>query len=215
MSDILKSLIKNKVHIGNIQRWWNPDFTTYIYTKLKGRYVINLNKTIKNIRKSNVFITNFRKEDKKVLFISSNPDNKLPIYIAASIKKDFYYNEKWMPGILSGKLDPYMDLKLTYEYLFELSQYTTPLVVDKSEYRIVNKLVCGLDGYTPDSVGAVIIVGSIVNKRAVIECKKLGFTIIGLLNTQDTINDIDIVIPCNTYSDKSISTVLNYIIKGE
>ena len=67
----MKNLLEAGVHFGHQTRRWNPKMKKFIFTQRNGIYIIDLQKTVKQIEDAYEFIRDIVADGGKVLFVGT------------------------------------------------------------------------------------------------------------------------------------------------
>jgi len=220
----LGELLDAGVHFGHQASRWNPKMFPYIYTEQNGIHVIDLVQTARLLTHAHNYVQKAAKEGKKFLFIGTKRQAAGIIAEEALRSESYYINHRWLGGILTN----WSTVQARVEYLKELNQREESGELDrlpKKEAALLrrehDKLRQNLGGLTkmvqvPD---IAIVVDPKREATAIAECKKLGITIISILDTNCDPNLVDIPIPANDDAVRSIklviSTLSDAIITGK
>jgi small subunit ribosomal protein S2 len=220
----LGELLDAGVHFGHQSSRWNPKMFPYIYTEQNGIHVIDLVQTARLLTYAYNYVQKAAKEGKSFLFIGTK---RQAAGIMAEVAKKcgaHYVNKRWLGGILTN----WSTVQNRVEYLKEINKKEEDGVIDrlpKKEAALLRreaeKLNHNLGGLTemnqiPD---IAIVVDPKRESTAIAECKKLGITIISILDTNCDPNQVDIPIPANDDAVRSIqliiSTLADAIVTGK
>ena len=67
----MKQLLEAGVHFGHQTRRWNPKMKRFIFTERNGIYIIDLQKTVKEVEKAYYFVRDIAMDNKTVLFVGT------------------------------------------------------------------------------------------------------------------------------------------------
>ena len=220
----LGELLDAGVHFGHQASRWNPKMFPYIYTEQNGIHVIDLGQTARLLRHAHNYVQKAAKEGKNFLFIGTKRQAAGIIAEEARRSGSYYVNHRWLGGILTN----WSTVQARVTYLKELNKKEESGEFDrlpKKEAALLrrehDKLRQNLGGLTemaqvPD---IAIVVDPKREATAIAECKKLGITIISILDTNCDPNAVDIPIPANDDAVRSIklviSTLADAIITGK
>jgi len=220
----LGELLDAGVHFGHQSSRWNPKMFPYIYTEQNGIHVIDLVQTARLLTHAYNYVQKAAKEGKSFLFIGTKRQAAGIIADEAQKSGSYYVNHRWLGGILTN----WSTVRNRVEYLKELSKKEEDGEFDrlpKKEAALLRreheKLSQNLGGLTemlqvPD---IAIVVDPKREATAIAECRKLGITIISILDTNCDPNLVDIPIPANDDAVRSIqliiSTLSNAIVEGK
>ncbi len=215
----LGELLDAGVHFGHQSSRWNPKMFPYIYTEQNGIHVIDLVQTARLLTHAYNYVQKASKEGKTFLFIGTKRQASGIIAEEALKCGSHYVNHRWLGGILTN----WSTVQGRVEYLKKLSKQEEEGEFDrlpKKEAALLrrehDKLRQNLGGLTemlqiPD---IAIVVDPKRESTAIAECKKLGITIISILDTNCDPNAVDIPIPANDDAVRSIKLVISTLSDG-
>jgi len=210
----LGELLDAGVHFGHQSSRWNPKMFPYIYTEQNGIHVIDLVQTARLLTHAYNYVQKSAKEGKQFLFIGTKRQAADIMAEEATKCNSHYINHRWFGGTLTN----WSTVQGRVEYLKELNKKEASGELDllpKKEAALLrrqrDKLLQNLGGLTemlqiPD---IAIVVDPKREATAIAECKKLGITIISILDTNCDPNDVDIPIPANDDAVRSIRLIIS------
>ena len=220
----LGELLDAGVHFGHQSSRWNPKMFPYIYTEQNGIHVIDLVQTARLLTHAYNYVQKAAKEGKQFLFIGTKRQAATIIAEEAQNCGGYYVNHRWLGGTLTN----WSTVQNRVEYLKGLNKQEADGEFDrlpKKEAALLrrehDKLRQNLGGLTEMSQipDIAIVVDPKRESTAVAECRKLGITIISILDTNCDPNIADIPIPANDDAVRSIkliiSTLSDAIITGK
>lgn len=210
----LGELLDAGVHFGHQASRWNPKMFPYIYTEQNGIHVIDLVQTARLLTHAYNYVQKAAKEGKRFLFIGTKRQAAAIIAEEAQKCGEHYINNRWLGGTLTN----WSTVQNRVNYLKELNQREKEGELDrlpKKEAALLrreqDKLQQNLGGLT--EMGQVPDIAIVVDPKrestAIAECKKLGITIISILDTNCDPNMVDIPIPANDDAVRSIKLVIS------
>lgn len=214
MSDItLSQLLEAGVHFGHKAYRWNPKMFPYIYSEVNNIHILDLVQSATLLKEANLYLEEAARDGKTFLFIGTKRQASTLIAQEAKRCNSFYVNHRWLGGMLTN----WTTLKERITYLKNLEQQEADNTFDlltKKEATLrrkeLKKLRQHLDGVkTMTSLPDIAIV--IDQKRemtAIRECKKLGITIVSILDTNCDPDLVDVPIPGNDDAVRSIKLIL-------
>ena len=220
----LGELLDAGVHFGHQSSRWNPKMFPYIYTEQNGIHVIDLVQTARLLTHAYNYVQKAAKEGKKFLFIGTKRQAAAIIAEEAQKCDSFFVNHRWLGGTLTN----WSTVQNRVEYLKDLNQKEESgelARLPKKEAALLrrekDKLQQNLGGLV--NMTQIPEIAIVVDPRrestAIAECRKLGITIISILDTNCDPNKVDIPIPANDDAVRSIkliiSTLSDAIIKGK
>lgn len=202
-------------HFGHQTRRWNPKMKLYIFEEKNGLYIINLAKTLYQLRNALPHVCKVIKENKPILFVGTKKQAKCVIKEAAIEAGEYFVAERWLGGMLTNMATIRNSIKTLDKIEKDLTQNSSCLT--KKEIALLakrhQKLLKNLEGirYLRKIPGLVIVVDPSYEKIAVAEAKKLGIPVLALVDTNCDPTPIDYVVPCNDDSLKSIRLIISAI----
>ena len=217
MADIsIKEMFEAGVHFGHQSKYWNPKMQPYIYTTHKKLHIINLEKTADSFTKALEFITELAAKNSKILFVGTKRAAKEIIMKYAKEAKMPYVNNRWLGGMLTNfntvkksisKLDN-LKKQLDLEHTNNLTKKESLKIK-----KLIVKLNKNLEGIkdldkTPD---ALFVVDTRYERIAIQEANKLNIPVIALVDSNNSYEGVDYMIPANDDSMKSIELFIRLI----
>ena len=210
----LGELLDAGVHFGHQSSRWNPKMFPYIYTEQNGIHVIDLVQTARLLTHAYNYVQKAAHEGKKFLFIGTKRQAAAIMEDEAKKCGSYYINNRWLGGTLTN----WATVQGRVEYLKELNKKEENGEFDrlpKKEAALLRreheKLRKNLGGLTEmDQIPDIaIVVDPKRESTAIAECKKLGITIISILDTNCDPNMVDIPIPANDDAVRSIKLIIS------
>ena len=214
----IKDLLEAGSHFGHQTRRWNPKMKRYIFEARNGLYIIDLAKTLQQIRNCVEVVKEMVAQHKSILFVGTKKQAKTVVREFAEATGEFYVCERWLGGMLTNLSTIRQSVKkleriekriatgaegLTKKELSLLSKDQIKLDKNLSGVRAMRK--------TP---GLVIVVDPSKEHLAVAEANKLGIPVMGLVDTNCNPDPITHVIACNDDALKSIKLILQALAQG-
>jgi small subunit ribosomal protein S2 len=210
----LRELLDAGVHFGHQSSRWNPKMFPYIYTEQNGIHVIDLVQTARLLTHAYSYVQKAAKEGKQFLFIGTK--RQAAGIMAEEAKKcgSHYINHRWLGGTLTN----WSTVQGRVGYLKDLNKKEESGELDllpKKEAALLrrerDKLMQNLGGLIEMSQipDIAIVVDPKREATAIAECKKLGITIISILDTNCDPNVVDIPIPANDDAVRSIKLIIS------
>ena len=205
----VKDLLEAGVHFGHQTKRWNPKMKPYVYGARNGIYIIDLQKTSVLTKKACAFAKQVTSTGKKVLFVGTKKQARDIVADEARKADQFYVTNRWLGGTLTN----YQTVRASVDHLKKLNQMNETGEMEhmnkKHVYRLEKqraKLDKNLGGIAEmrKLPGAMFIIDPSKEKSAVLEAKKLGIPVIGIVDTNCDPTGIDYVIPGNDDAIKSI-----------
>lgn len=209
----MRQMLEAGVHFGHQARFWNPRMAPYIFGERSKIHIINLEKTLPLYNDAMNFIGKLVANKGTVLFVGTKRSARDTIRSEAARCKMPYVNHRWLGGMLTNFKTVRQSIKRLKD-LEAMDQDGTFDKISKKEALMLtrekDKLDRSLGGIKdmnrlPD---AMFIVDVGHEKIAVAEAKKLGIPVIGVVDSNNSPDCIDYVIPGN---DDSIRAIQIYV----
>ena len=210
----LGELLDAGVHFGHQSSRWNPKMFPYIYTEQNGIHVIDLVQTARLLTHAYNYVQKAAKEGKQFLFIGTKRQAAGIMAAEANKCGSHYINHRWLGGTLTnwatvqGRVGYLKDLNKKEESgeLNALPKKEAALL--RRERDKLDQNLGGLVNMSqvPD---IAIVVDPKREATAIAECKKLGITIISILDTNSDPDVVDIPIPANDDAVRSIQLIIS------
>jgi len=189
----------------------------FIFEDRNGIYIIDLAKTMQQIRNAVEVVRETVKNRKSILFVGTKKQAKSVVRECAEDAGEFYVCERWLGGMLTNLSTIRNSVKTLERIEKVLAAGGEGLT--KKEISLLGKdqekLERNLSGIRAmrKPPGLVIVVDPSREHIAVKEAKKLGIPILGLVDTNCNPDPIDYVIACNDDALKSIKLILSHLTK--
>ena len=212
----MRKLLENGVHFGHQTRRWDPKCKSFIYTAKNGIYIINLEKTQEKLDVAYNKMKEIAENGGKVLFVGTKKQAQQIILDEALRSGSFYINQRWLGGTLTNFRTIQKRIKRLLE-IEEMEANETINVYPKKEVALIRKEEAKLNNFLggikamkklPD---AIVVVDPKEDHNAVLEAKKLGIPVFGLVDTNCDPNFVDYPIPANDDAVKSIKLIVSLL----
>ncbi len=206
----MKNLLESGVHFGHQTKRWDPRMKKFIFAERNGIHIIDLQKTIVNVRTAYDMVRDQVKNGKSVLFIGTKKQAQQAIEREAKRCGMYYVNNRWLGGMLTN----FKTIKKSIHRLKKIEKMEVDGTFEsltKKEVSKLNKerakLEKNLGGIKEmkDLPGAVFIIDTRKETIAVAEAKRMGIPIVAVVDTNCDPTDIDYPIPGNDDAIRAIS----------
>jgi len=214
----IKDLLEAGAHFGHQKHRWNPKMKRYIFEERNGIYIIDLAKTIQQIRHAAQVVREIVGKRKSILFVGTKKQAKSVIRECAEESGEFYVCERWLGGTLTNLSTIRQSVK-TLEKIEKRIATGGEGLKKKEISKLIKeqeKLNCNLGGIRAmrKPPGLVIVVDPNHEHIAVAEARKLRIPVMGLVDTNCNPDPIDHVIACNDDALKSIKLILSALMQA-
>ena len=209
MSVTMRQMLEAGVHFGHQTRFWNPKMAPFIFGARNKIHIINLEKSLPMYQDALKFVRQLASNKGTILFVGTKRQAREIVLEEAQRAGMPYVDFRWLGGMLTN----YKTVKGSIKRLKELEAMVEDGSLEKLSKkealmysRELEKLQRSMGGIkdmggVPDAI-FVIDVG--YHKIAVTEAKKLGIPIIGVVDTNNSLDGVDYVIPGNDDSTRAI-----------
>ncbi len=215
-SELIKTMLEAGVHFGHKTSRWNPKMKKFIFGKRSGIYIIDLEKTEECLAKARDFLLEITSKGDFVLFVGTKKQAQEVVLQQAQRCGMFYVTERWLGGMLTN----FATIKKSINRLKEIEtmkQDGTYEKLTKKEVALLEKELAKLKNHFGGIVAmermpkAVYIVDTLKEDTAAREARRLGISVIGLLDTNSDPDLVEFPIPGNDDATKSIQAITTYI----
>ncbi len=209
MSTNMREMLEAGVHFGHQTRFWDPKMAPFIFGHRNRIHIINLEKSLPMFQEAMKFAKQLTANNGTILMVGTKRSARETVAAEAQRAGIPYVDQRWLGGMLTN----FKTVKTSIKRLKEMkAQQEAGLdTISKKEQltfkREIEKLEKDIGGIQdmaalPDAI-FVIDVG--FHKIAILEAKKLGIPLIGVVDTNHSPLGIDYVIPGNDDSSKAVA----------
>jgi len=214
----IKELLEAGAHFGHQTRRWNPKMKRFIFEARNGIYIIDLAKTLQQVRAAVDVIQEVVSQHKTILFVGTKKQAKVVVRELAELCDEFYVCERWLGGMLTNLSTIRQSVKKLENVEKRISTQAEHLT--KKELSLLTKEQIKLDK-TLSGIrvmrkppGLIIVVDPSREHLAVAEANKLGIPVMALVDTNCNPDPIQHVIACNDDALKSIKLILQTLAQA-
>ena len=210
MSNVsMRLMLEAGVHFGHQTRFWNPKMAEYIFGARNKIHIVNLEKTLPLYTDAVNAIGKIAANRGTVLFVGTKRAARNTVMEEAQRCGMPYVNHRWLGGMLTN----YKTIRQSIQRLMDLEEMSTgggfakltkkEALGLKREMEKLEKVLGGIKNMKglPDAL-FVIDVGH--EDIAVNEANKLGIPVFGIVDTNNSPDGIDYVVPGNDDAIKAI-----------
>ncbi|MBB6097782.1 small subunit ribosomal protein S2 [Deinobacterium chartae] len=212
----MKQLLEAGVHFGHETKRWNPKFKRFIFAERNGIFIIDLQKTLKQIDRSFDYVKNIAERGGVILFVGTKKQAQEIVELEARRSGMPFVTQRWLGGMLTN----FRTIRTRIDRLAELDEMIeTGTINDRpkaerillqSERERLERYVGGIRNMTrlPD---AIFVVDPTKEVIAVQEANKLGIPVVALADTDSDPDVIDYIVPGNDDAIRSIQLITHRI----
>ncbi|MEL6328958.1 MAG: 30S ribosomal protein S2 [Planctomycetota bacterium] len=218
-NQLVQDLIESGIHFGQRASGWNPKMQQFIYGKRNGIHIIDIKETVKGLLLAKKFLQKVVAEGKDVCFIGTKRQAKSVIEQRVNEIGMHYVTERWLGGTLTNFRTIRDRLKRLEELetIAETDNFQSYSKKMESQLRReMKKIKRNLDGVRKmDRLpGALVLIDIRREVTAIREARKLGIPTVALIDTDGDPDMVDIAIPGNDDSMRSIDVILRELCKA-
>jgi small subunit ribosomal protein S2 len=215
----MRQMLEAGVHFGHQTRYWHPKMAPYIFGERNKIHIINLEKSLPMFNDSLNFLGKIAADGGKILFVGTKRSARDVVGEEARRCNMPYVNHRWLGGMLTN----FNTVKQSIKRLKDIESMRADGSIDrlnKKEGLMVvreqEKLERSLGGIKemnrmPDAM-FVIDVG--YEKIAVAEANKRGIPVVAVVDSNNSPEGIDYVIPGNDDAMRAIQLYVAAIADG-
>ena len=219
----MKQLLEAGVHFGHQTRRWDPKMAEYIFQARNGIHIIDLQKTSKKLDEAYSFLKEQAEEGKTILFVGTKKQAQDCVKEAAEKCGMYYVNQRWLGGTLTNfgtirtRIARLKDLeRMQEDGTFDVLPKKEVILL-KKEMEKLEKNLGGIKDME-ELPGVMFIVDPKKERIGILEAKKLGIPVIGLIDTNCNPEDVDYAIPGNDDAIRAVGLIAdcmaNAVIEG-
>lgn len=220
MSDIVvKDFLEAGIHYGHRTSRWNPKMRPYIYGRRNLIHIIDIKETVRGLLRAKRYLQKVASQGSLILFCGTKKQASDAIREYANQAGMPFVDYRWLGGVFTnfrtirGRIKRLEEL----DQLFESGEIETYSKKRRSTLlRERTKMTRNLDGLRmmnrlPE---AMVIVDPRKEHNALHEAKLVGIKTIALLDTDCDPDQVDLPIPGNDDSIRSIQLVLQHLTEA-
>ena len=213
----MTELLEAGVHFGHQTKRWNPKMKPFIFDKRNGIYIINLEKSVRQLESATHFLQGLSKRGGKVLFVGTKKQAQEAIREAAQACGHYWVNQRWLGGTLTN-LTTLRKSVGRLKFIENLEASPDYAKMGKAEIaglkREGDKLLRNLEGIRgmekiPD---AMIIIDTHRETIAVAEAQRLGIPVVAIVDTNANPDLISYPIAGNDDAIRAIRIILQKLV---
>jgi small subunit ribosomal protein S2 len=213
---VVKDFLESGVHFGHRASRWNPKMRPYIYARRNQIHIIDLKETLRGLIRAKKYLSKVVSQGSLVLFVGTKRQAADPVQAAASKCGMPYVNERWLGGTLTN----FRTIRSRLKRLEELEAITASGELatyskkrQSTLLRERKKIFTNLSGIREMNrlPEALIIIDPRRESISVKEARLLGIKVVALIDTDSDPDVVDLPIPGNDDSIRSIDLMLMHL----
>jgi len=217
MADVgMKDLLQAGVHFGHQTHRWNPKMRKYIFAERGGIYLIDLKKTLRELKKARDLVHSTVRDGGTVLFVCTKPQLAEIVRGEAERCGAFYVTERWLGGMLTN----FQTIKKNIRRLKELERGMEENAFEfytKKERLLLDRELAKLDRYLSGIKdmsrlpGLVYVVDAKKEEIAVREANRLDIPVVAIADTNADPDQLTVPIAGNDDAIRSVQLITGVI----
>ena len=213
---LVKDLIEAGVHFGHRTSRWNPKMRPYIYGRRNLIHIIDVRETIRGLLRAKKYLQQVASAGSLILFVGTKRQATDTVEEQCKRCGMPFVSDRWLGGALTNfrtirsRLSRLEELE-ALRSSDELAKYSKKMQSALTrEYRKMYRNLNGMRTMNrlPE---CLVVIDPKKEKNAVREAHKLGIATVALIDTDSDPDDVDLPIPGNDDSIRSIELILQHL----
>ncbi len=220
----MREMLEAGVHFGHQTRYWNPKMAPFIFGARSNIHIINLEKTLPLFNEAMKYLEQTTANRGKVLFVGTKRTTRKVIEEQALRCGMPFVNHRWLGGMLTN----FKTIKQSINRMKDLEAMRDDGRLNRFSkkealgmMRELDKLSLSLGGIRDmEKLPEVMFVMDVgYEKNAIMEARKLGIPVVGIVDSNNSPQGIDYIIPGNDDSIRAVQlyaeTAASTILQGK
>ncbi len=205
----MRQMLEAGVHFGHQTRYWHPKMAPYIFGERNKIHIINLEKSLPLFNEAMNFLGKIAADGGKIMFVGTKRSARDVVGEEARRCNMPYVNHRWLGGMLTNFSTVKQSIKRLKDIEamhadggFERLNKKEGLMLTREQEKLERSLG-GIKDMTrmPD---AMFVVDVGYEKIAVAEARKRGIPVIAIVDSNNSPDGVDYVIPGNDDAMRAI-----------
>ena len=212
-----KELIEAGVHFGHRASRWNPKMRPYIHGRRNLIHIIDIKETLRGLLRAKKYLRQVAAADKLILFVGTKRQAQDSLERECLRCGMPFAAERWLGGTLTNfrtirsRLSRLEELERLMGNEVEFDTYSKKMQAAlKREHRKMYRNLNGIRTLVRPPE-CMVVIDPKKEKNAVREARKLGVTVVSLIDTDCDPDMVDLPIPGNDDSIRSIEIVVQQL----
>lgn len=213
---VVKDILEAGVHFGHRTSKWNPKMRPYIYGKRNQIHIIDIKETVRGLLRAKKYLEKVASQGSLILFVGTKRQAQNPIIEAAQACGMPFVSERWLGGTFTN----FRTIRNRLKRLEELEGLVTTGEINSYSKKMQStlgrereKIFRNLNGMRtlnrmPE---AVVVIDPTKEHNCVKECAIMKIKVVSLIDTDSNPDLVDLPIPGNDDSIRSIRLVLQHL----
>jgi small subunit ribosomal protein S2 len=216
---LVKDLIEAGIHFGQRRSNWNPKMAPYIYGLRNKIHIVDIRQTVRGLLLAKKFIQQTVADGKDVCFVGTKRQARAAVEKYAKDVGMPWVVERWLGGTLTN----YRTIRERLKRLEELEKLVESGEIENYSKKMASqllreqrKITRNLQGIRnmEKQPGCLVIIDVNREVNALREARSLGIPTIALIDTDGDPDLVDLPIPGNDDSMRSIDVVIRELCEA-
>ena len=215
----MRQMLEAGVHFGHQTRYWSPKMAPYIYGERNNIHIFNLEKSLPALDEAVNYVGKIAAKNGRVMFVGTKRAARDAVMEQAHACNMPFVNRRWSGGMMTN----FKTVKQSIKRLLELEAMREDGSMERlskkealgltREWEKLDRTLGGIKNMErlPDAL-FVVDVGH--ERIAITEANKLGIPVVAVVDTNNTPEGIDYVIPGNDDAIRAIDLYVGTIAKA-
>jgi small subunit ribosomal protein S2 len=220
----MRDLLEAGIHFGHQTHRWNPKMSRYIFGERNGIYIIDLQKSMRQLRRAYALVRDTVAEGGTVLFVGTKKQAQETVAREADRCGMYYVNHRWLGGTLTN----WQTIRQSVQTLLALEELETTGKIEqypkkeqiqmRKQREKMDKNLRGIKGMSKPA-DVMFVIDTKREGIAVREAERLGMDCIGICDTNADPDTVALPVPGNDDAIRAIglfcSTIADAVIEGQ
>ena len=220
----MRQLLEAGIHFGHQTRRWNPKMARYIFGQRNGIYIIDLQKTLRQLTKAYICVRDIVAQGGNVLFVGTKKQAQEAVAREAQRCGMYYVNNRWLGGTMTNWETIRQSIR-TLQRLQEMSesgkmdeQFTKKEAIQLR--KKAEKLEANLRGIKnmPGLPQVMFVIDAKKEAIAIREAERIGIPCIAITDTNCDPDAVPIPVPGNDDAIRAVqlfcSVIADAVMEG-
>jgi len=210
MSNVtMREMLEAGVHFGHQTRYWNPKMAPYLFGQRNKIHIINLEKTLPMYNEAVNYVSKMAARKGTILFVGTKRSAQTIIREEAERCGMPYVNRRWLGGLLTNyktvrqSINRLKELETLHESGAAEHMTKKELLTFQREREKLERSISGIKDM-PGIPDVLFVIDVGFEYIAVNEARKLGIPVVAVVDSNNSPDDVDYVIPGNDDAIRSI-----------
>lgn len=216
----MRQLLEAGIHFGHQTRRWNPKMSKFIFGQRNGIYIIDLQKTLRQLTKAYITVRDIVAQGGNVLFVGTKKQAQEAVAREAERCGMYYVTNRWLGGTMTNWETIRQSIR-TLQRLDDLDksgrmdeQFTKKEAIQMR--KKLGKLEANLRGIKnmPGLPQVMFVIDAKKEAIAVREAERIGIPCIGVVDTNCDPNVVPIPVPGNDDAIRAVQLFCSVIAEA-